>query len=106
MTSSDCVWPSGNDKPVCLIKFGHREFHEKTGVNFENGVDDLDEYFGGFLIDSDLGPIKLLEYVNAPIRGISIYVDSLLKTSDAMKVIRKKFNLADEDVLWVREIED
>lgn len=106
MADQKCVWPGGDDKPVCMLRYSHQEFSKKTGLVFENGMDDLDKYFGGFLVDSKLGPLKFLEYVNAPASGITVYVDSLVKTSHAVRAIKKRFNLTDADISWVREIGD
>ena len=106
MRSQDCVWPSGSDKPVCLLRYGHEEFSRKAGLVFENGTDDLDEYFGSFIEDQEIGPLKFLEYANAPVPGIAVYVDSKIKTSRALMAIKKKFNLIDADISWIREIED
>ena len=106
MKNTECVWPSGNDKPVCMLRYGYHDFARKTGISFENGVDDLDEYFGSFLIDSVIGPLKFLEYLNAPSSGIVVYVDSLIKTSHAVNFIKEKFHLLDSDIIWMRETED
>jgi len=106
MKNSECVWPSGEDKPVCLLKDDHRQFSQKTGVKFESGIDDLDEYFGGFVVDNELGPVKFLYYLNAPIPGVVIYVDSLIKTSHAVDVIKRHFNISDSDLNWVRETDE
>jgi hypothetical protein len=106
MTTQICIWPSGDDKPVCMLRYNHQEFARKAGLNFENGIDDLDEYFGSFIINPEIGPIKFLEYLNAPTSGITVYVDSLIKTSYAVKTIKQSFDLVDSDLRWVREIED
>lgn len=78
----------------------------KNGISFENGVDDLGEYFGSFMIDLVIGPLKFLEYLNAPSSGMVVYVDSLIKTSHAVNAIRDKFHLLDSESTWIREIED
>lgn len=106
MKNTECVWPSGNDKPVCMLRYGYHDFSLKNGISFENGVDDLDEYFGSFMIDLVIGPLKFLEYLNAPSSGIVVYVDSLIKTSHAVNSIKEKFHLLDSDIIWMRETED
>lgn len=106
MTNQDCAWPSGNDKPVCLLRFSHEEFSRKAGIVFENGSDDLDEYFGSFAEDKEIGPMEFLYYLNAPVPGVAVYVDSTIETSRALMTIKKKFNLIDTDISWIREIED
>jgi hypothetical protein len=106
MTVEDCVWPSGDEKPICLIRVGHEELSRKFGLVFENGVDDLDEYFGSLIVDEKIGPIKFLEYVSSPVKGVSIYVDSKKKASQAVFEITKKFDLEESDFVWRRELED
>ncbi len=41
-----------------MLKYGHQEFAYKTGLIFENEVNDLEEYFGSFMVDPEIGPIK------------------------------------------------
>ena len=103
MTNQNCVWPGGDEKPVCMFIYSHQEFSEKMGLVFERGVDDLDEYFGSFVVDQEIGPVKFLEYTNAPVSGVVAYVDSLIKTPDAVARIKAKFKLSDSDVSWIRE---
>lgn len=106
MTNQARLWPSGNDKPVCLLKFSYAEITHKVGLIFVNGTDDLDEYFGSFAEDPEIGLVKFLQYPNAPVPGVAIYVDSRIKTSRAVMAIKKNLNLTDADISWIREIED
>jgi hypothetical protein len=105
MTYEKCVWPSGEDKPVCLIKHDQDVFFYKTGLRLSAGVDDLDEYFGHFFIDKEIGPIKLICYPNAPVSGISVYVDSMVKTLVAIEVIKNRFCFDESDFSWISEVD-
>ncbi len=41
--------------------------------------------------------------MHAPVPGITVYVDSTMKTSQAVGAIKKKFNLIDSDLSWIRD---
>ncbi|KER66339.1 hypothetical protein [Burkholderia aenigmatica] len=99
------VWPSGNDKPVCMLGFDHSECSALTGIPFEKGVDDLDEYFAGMLLDDTVGPMRFMYYINAPIKGVVVSVDSKVKTAQAVEVVKTRFGLAASDFYWVTSIE-
>ncbi|VWB48523.1 hypothetical protein [Burkholderia lata] len=99
------VWPSGDGKPVCMLGFGHPEFSARTGLPFENGVEDLDEYFAGMLLDDRGGPMQFMYYVNAPIKGVVVSVDSQVKSAHAVDVVKERFGLAATDLKWVTSIE-
>ena len=105
MKNKNCVWPSGDEKPVCRLIYDHTAWAKKTGLFFESGTDDLDEYFGSFIIDEEIGPLKFLEYLNAPAPGVVVYVDSLIETSRSVRAIKNRFNILDADIDWIREIE-
>jgi hypothetical protein len=100
-----CVWPSGNYKPICLLTFDHTSMSTRFGLKFEEGRDDLDEYFETFFNDEDIGPTLLLQYKNAPNSGIVIYVDTWVDTPKAIAVMKKKFNISDNEVKWMRDID-
>ncbi|MBN3825788.1 hypothetical protein G3O00_19470 [Burkholderia sp. Ac-20384] len=71
--------------------FDHSEFSARTGLPFENGVDDLDEYLAGLLLDDRVGPRQFMCYINAPIKGVVVSVDSPVKTAHAVDVVKKRF---------------
>ncbi|NIE58003.1 MULTISPECIES: hypothetical protein [unclassified Burkholderia] len=95
------VWPSGDGKPVCMLGFDHSEFSVRTGLPFEKGADDLDEYFAGMLLDDRVGPMQFMYYVKAPIKGVVVSVDSQVKTAHAVDVVKKRFGLTDSDFQWI-----
>ncbi len=99
------AWPSGNGKPVCMLRFDHAECAALTGIPFEKGVDDLDEYFAGVLVDDRVGPMQFMYYLNAPIKGAVVSVDSWVKTAHAVEVVKTRFGLAASDLYWVTSIE-
>lgn len=44
-------------------------------------------------------------YVNAPIKGVVVSVDSQVKSAHAVDVVKERFGLAATDLKWVTSIE-
>jgi hypothetical protein len=49
--------------------------------------------------------MQFMYYINAPIRGVVVSVDSQEKTTHAVDVVKKRFGLTASDFQWVTSIE-
>lgn len=103
--TNDCVWPSGDYKPVCLLALDYQRMTSLFGLVFEEGRDELDEYYAASFMDEEIGSVLLLQYKNAPVSGIGIYVDTWVNTLRAISRIIEKFSLAESDLKWKSDIE-
>jgi len=100
-----CVWPSGDSKPICQLTLCYKDFIENFGLVFEESSDDLDTYYATHFIDGSIGLVVLLQYKNAPVPGIVIYVDSWVNTSLAISIIAEKFSLSDSMLKWKSDVD-
>jgi hypothetical protein len=94
------IWPSGECKPILMLKFGVEKAQQNFNINFRGGSDDLDEYEEGLLENKDIGPILFFEYKSPPIPGVTIHVDKTVNSIFAIEAIKSSLNIKDDEVYW------
>jgi hypothetical protein len=95
-------WPSGDAKPVAVLKAEPDELTERLNIKFTDGRDDLD-FFREAAVRLESGRLLLLvRYQNAPIPGTQVHADSMDSPVDARRELLHAFGLNGETFSWVR----
>lgn len=92
-------FPSGDSQDLAVIALDVEQMHERWGLDFQYGVDDLDEYHAA-AIDSPYGPIWLWHYHRMPGGGATVIADSAADAASVMSYAREQLRLSDDDLSW------
>ena len=93
-------WPSGDNKPLILLRTTATDLSSKYGLVFFREKDDLDWGNWSHYIDEFIGPVVFVEYENAPVKGVDILVDKNVATALALNRVRESLGLVDSDIEW------
>jgi hypothetical protein len=96
-------WPSGDSKPVLLLRLTPDIMTERYGLEFSRERDDLDWRDASFFIDDVLGPVVLTWYGNAPVKGMDCTVDAGVGATAAISRLIDVLGLVDDDIVWRRD---
>jgi len=99
----DTKFPSGDGRPVAVLRFAPDALAQQYGIEFVRGADDFDYYQTAVIAPSD-GPItRLLRYDHDPDPGTAVYADSRLDVEQAQRAVFHLLKLAREDFTWLAE---
>jgi hypothetical protein len=97
-------WPSGDAKPIAVLRFSPDEVEERLNIKFTDGRDDLDAFREvAFRLES--GRLLLLvRYQNDPFPGTQVQADSMDRPEDARRDLLQAFGLDEDAFSWVRDV--
>ncbi len=94
-------WPSGDARPIAVLKFSPEELSVRYGLDFERGCDDFEEYQYATLANKQIGQIWLWRYQNSPDSGTNIIVDIGVDIDLALDVVLETLDITIEDLTWI-----
>jgi len=69
-------WPSGDSRPIVMLRANPAELHERYGLLFEHDTDDLDDYDLAAIELPDSTQAWLMRHVGNHVPGTIVYVDA------------------------------
>ena len=93
-------WPSGDSKPIAILKFSPEELSQKYHMEFEEDFDGLDYFKLAALDAAEIGQIWFMRYKNEPDSGTTLLIDSKADMRAALAFVRKHLMLSQDDFSW------
>jgi hypothetical protein len=93
-------WPSGDGKPVALIRREPGQLAEQFGFIFVEDVDDVDYLQYSTIRLASGEPILLMRHRSSPVEGIEVYADSAANVEEVVSNIRADLELTSGDFTW------
>jgi hypothetical protein len=94
-------WPSGDARPIAVLKFSPEELSVRYGLDFESGCDDFEEYQYAALANKQIGQIWLWRYQNSPDSGTNIIVDIGVDIALALSLVLETLGITFEELTWI-----
>jgi hypothetical protein len=95
-------WPSGDAKPIAVLRQEPDELAKRLPIRFTAGRDDLDEYVEAALrLPSGRG-ILLIRHRHSPYPGTEVQADSEDAADEARKELLSALVLNDDAFAWTR----
>lgn len=98
---SEGQWPSGEEKPLAVLRESVAGLERRLGARFLPGEDDLGEFRQlGLRLGS--GRLVLMSrHREEPGEGVSAYVDGADRSQEALAEFKSALGLDTEDFVWV-----
>jgi hypothetical protein len=93
-------WPSGDSRPIAVLPFSLADLSARYGLEYEEGVDDLDRYY---LAAVELGNGEqawIYKHESDPNPGTVVHVDAKSDVEKAQAMLADVFGLKREDFSW------
>jgi hypothetical protein len=97
-------WPTGDAKPIAVLRAEPDELAERLGVEFTDGADDLDAFREAALHLASGRLLLLVRYQNDPFPGTQVQADSADNPDDARQELLQAFGFSEGAFLWVRDV--
>ena len=94
-------WPSGIFRSAAVFSITPDELIARTGLPFESGVDDLDDYRAAGLELPSGRRVELLWYEHAPVAGLELRVDLADDPAAAREEAMAALDVSAAEVLWI-----
>jgi hypothetical protein len=95
-------WPSGDGRPIAVLRFEPEFLKRRYGLTFEESNDDLDFYELAAIELGDGQQVWLMRYRNAPGPGTVVYADSTVDPAQTRAKLIEGLGLSLEDLNWQR----
>jgi len=96
-------WPSGDSRPIVMLRANPAELQERYGIQFEHDMDDFDEYDLAAieLPDSTQACLQLMRHVGNPESGTIVYVDASVNFEQAKNLLVDALSLSPREITWI-----
>lgn len=93
-------WPSGDSRPIAVLPFGLADLSARYGLEYEQGIDDLDRYCLAAVELANGEQAWLYKHESDPNPGTVVYVDATFDVAEAQAMLTDAFGLSREDLAW------
>lgn len=93
-------WPSGDSRPIAVLPFELPELTARYGLDYEDGVDDLDRFGLAAIELADGQQAWLYKHDGDPNPGIVVRVDARADPDEAKRLLLDALGLDCQDLWW------
>jgi cytidylate kinase len=93
-------WPSTAGRTVAVLSRSPEQLAIDYGLDFEEGLDDLDRYLVAAVEDPGIGQFWLFKHRQAPMAGTEVIVDAAVSTSAGVAAARRQLGIEASDFAW------
>jgi hypothetical protein len=99
------IWPSGSGWTIGVLRQSPADLTAKYGIQFHDGLDDLDRYALAAVVDPIVGQLWLFRHAQAPMPGAEVLVDTSVSRSEAVAAVERQFGLGSDEYEWLTPAE-
>jgi len=92
-------WPSGDSRPIAVLPFGLTDLAARYGLEYEEGIDDLDRYYLAAVELANGEQAWIYKHESDPNPGTVVHVDAKSDVAEAQAMLTDVFSLKREDFL-------
>lgn len=93
-------WPSGDSRPIVMLRANPAELHARYGLQFEHDTDDLDDYDLAAIELPDRTQAWLMRHVGNHVPGTIVYVDASVNFEQAKDFLIDALSLSPLEIVW------
>jgi hypothetical protein len=95
------TWPSGDSKPIMVIRSKKQDLIERFGLCFDEFEDDLDRFIAAAIEIEGTGKFLFRQYLHDN-QGVFIECDRLLHTNSAIEKVIQELDFVSDEIEWLQ----
>jgi hypothetical protein len=97
-------WPSGDSRPIAVLPYSLPELTERYGLEYQEGVDDLDRYRLAAIALANGEQAWLYKHDNDRNPGTVVHVDAAADVEETQSLLLDALSLHREALLWAAPV--
>jgi hypothetical protein len=97
-------WPSGDSRPIAVLPYDLPELSARYGLEYQEGIDDLDRYRLAAIELTDGEQAWLHKHDSDPNPGTVVYVDAASDVWEAQSLLLAALGLDRGALLWAAPV--
>ena len=93
-------WPSGDSRPIAVLPYDLPELSARYGLEYEEGVDDLDRYRLAAIELANGEQAWISKHDGDPNPGAVVHIDARSDAAIAQSMLLAELGLNGDDLLW------
>jgi len=93
-------WPSGDSRPIAVLPYELPELSDRYGLEYEEGIDDLDRYRLAAIELGAVGQAWVVKHEGDQNRGTVVYVDAAADIDEAQSLLVGALGIERGQLVW------